>query len=123
MVFHQSGAPAPRCNRPRFAYTEGMNAIKATWKNGQIVPDVPVNWPEDCRLIVEPLPEGERVGIDESEWRDDPENLADWEAWIKTIRPLELTPEEDAAFARFDEEMRRYNVEAVRRQMEGGGLP
>jgi hypothetical protein len=100
-----------------------MNAIKATWKNGQIVPDVPVSWPEDCRLIVEPLPAEERIGIDESEWRDDPESLADWEAWLKTIESLELTPEEQAAFARFDEEMRRFNIEAVRRQMEEGGLP
>ena len=31
-----------------------MEVIRATWKNGRIVPDVPVDWPEGCRLTVEP---------------------------------------------------------------------
>jgi hypothetical protein len=29
-----------------------MNAIKATFKNGTIVPDGPVPWPEGSRLVV-----------------------------------------------------------------------
>ncbi len=66
-----------------------MNAIKGTWKHGQIVPDEPVDWPEGCEGFVEPLPDGPfKIGINESEWRDDPASLADWEAWIKTIEPL-----------------------------------
>jgi hypothetical protein len=28
---------------------------------------------------------GERIGIDESEWRDDPAGLAEWETWLRTI--------------------------------------
>ena len=96
-----------------------MNAIKATWKGGQIVPREPVNWPEGCELVVEPLPAGaSKIGLDEAQWRDDPASRADWDAWIQTIDPLELTPEEAARFARFDEEMRQYNLDAVRRQME-----
>jgi hypothetical protein len=31
-----------------------VEVIRATWKNGRIVPDVPVDWPEGCRLTVEP---------------------------------------------------------------------
>jgi hypothetical protein len=31
-----------------------MEAIHATWKNGQIVPDGPVDWPDGCRPMVEP---------------------------------------------------------------------
>ena len=61
-----------------------------------------------------------KIGLDESEWRDDPAALAEWEAWIKTVEPLEYTPAEAAAFAAFDEQMRRYNLEAVRRQMAEG---
>ena len=96
-----------------------MNAIKATWRHGQIVPREPVNWPEGCDLVVEPLPAvAAKIGLDESEWRDDSAGQADWDAWIQTIEPLEFTSEEEARFARFDEEMRRYNIEAVRRQME-----
>ena len=29
-----------------------MNAIKATWKNGQIIPEEPVTWREGSRLVV-----------------------------------------------------------------------
>ncbi|MFN0055591.1 MAG: hypothetical protein ACKV0T_25875 [Planctomycetales bacterium] len=96
-----------------------VNAIRATWKNGQIVPDGPVDWPDGCEVLVEPVPGPlEKIGIDEADWRDDPNSLADWESWIATLEPLEYTDDEHAAFARFDEQMRRYNIEAVRRQME-----
>jgi hypothetical protein len=101
-----------------------MNAIKSTVKNGKIVVDAPDDWPEGCRVIVEPVPAGgERIGLDESEWRNDPAALADWEAWIQTIEPLELTAEEQAAHARFEEEFRRFNIEAVRKRMAAGDGP
>ncbi len=101
-----------------------MNAIKTTVHNGRIELDVPGDWPEGCSVLIEPVPaSGQKIGLDESEWCDDPASLADWEAWLKTIEPLEFTPEEEATFARFSEEMRRYNLEAVRRQMEQGPLP
>ncbi len=89
-----------------------MNAIKGTVKNGKIVLDAPADWPEGCGVLVEPvLAVGEKIGLAESEWRDDPAALADWEAWIKTIEPIEFTPEELAATARFEEEFRRFNIE------------
>jgi hypothetical protein len=92
-----------------------MNAIKATWKNGQILPAGPVDWPEGSELLVEPVATGvEKLGLDESEWRDDPQTLADWKAWLQTIEPAVLTDEERAAFAQYEKEFRRYNLEAVR---------
>jgi hypothetical protein len=101
-----------------------MTVIKGVVTNGRIDLTAPADWPEGCEVVVEPVPRAtDKIGLDESEWRDDPAGLADWEAWIKTIEPLEYMPEEQAAFARFDEEMRRYNIEAVRRQMEEGPLP
>ncbi len=98
-----------------------MTPITGTIQDGHVVPDTPVDWPNGTRVEITPR-EGEaaRFGIEESEWRDGPESLADWEAWLPTIEPLELTPEEEVATARFREEMRRFNVEAVRRQMEEG---
>jgi hypothetical protein len=94
-----------------------MNAIRATWTNGQIVPAEPVDWPEGSELLVEPVPSGTKIGLDESEWQDSPEALADWEAWIKNIKPLEFTDEERESMARYREEFRRFNLEAVRKQM------
>ena len=58
----------------------------------------------------------EKIGIDEAECRDDPEALADWDAWLTTLEPLERTPEEQTANGRFDEEFRRFNLEAMRKQ-------
>ena len=66
-----------------------MHAIKATWTNGQIVPAEPIDWPEGMELLVEPVSKPEKIGLDESEWHDNPQALADWEAWINTIEPLE----------------------------------
>jgi hypothetical protein len=94
-----------------------MHAIKATWINGKIVPAEPVDWPEGIELLVEPVADPGKIGLDESEWRDDPEALADWDAWIKTIEPLELTDEERESLERYRQEHRRYNIEAVRKQM------
>ncbi len=101
-----------------------MNAIRGTVHHGRIDLQAPEDWPEGCAVLIEPLTtSSEKIGLDESEWSDDPASLADWDAWLKTIEPLELTPEEEANMARFDEAMRRYNIDAVRRQMEQEPLP
>jgi hypothetical protein len=94
-----------------------MNAIKATWTNGKIVPAEPVDWPEGSQLLVEPVGPSEKIGLDEADWRDSPEALSDWEAWIKAIEPLEYTEQERAELERYREDFRRYNLEAVRKQM------
>ena len=94
-----------------------MNAIKATWTNGRILPAEPVDWPEGSELLVEPVISAEKIGLDENDWCDDAAALADWEAWIDTIEPLELTDQERESMERFREEFRRYNFEAVRKQM------
>src|SRR5271157_367200 len=98
-----------------------MNAIKATVMQGRLELKVPLDWPDGTEVLIEPtMASLEKIGIDESEWRDDPESLADWEAWIKTIEPFEFTPDEAKRIADFAEQMRQYNVEAVRRQMQEG---
>ena len=96
-----------------------MIAVEATVTNRQILVEAPADWPDGTRVELTPIPpRAERIGLDESEWRDDAAALTDWEAWLQTIEPLEFTPEEAAVNARFDEAMRRFNLDAVRRQME-----
>jgi hypothetical protein len=81
----------------------------------------PLHWPDGTEVRIESaIVPPEEIGINESEWTDDTASLADWEAWIKTIEPLEFTPEEFARMAEFDLLMRAHNVEAVRRQMQQG---
>src|SRR5215471_5142462 len=98
-----------------------MDAIKATVRQGRLEPEAPPDWPDGTEVLIEPTTApSEDLGIDESEWRDDPDSPADWEAWIPTIEPLEFTPDAARKMAEFDEQMRQYNLEAVRRQMEQG---
>jgi hypothetical protein len=94
-----------------------MNSIKAIWTNGKIVPSEPVDWPEGSELLVEPVPAVEKIGLDESQWRNDPRSIADWIAWVDTIQPLILTDDERAELKRYRAEQRRFNIEAVRKQM------
>jgi hypothetical protein len=102
----------------------GMNAIKATVCNRRIEVEVPDELPDGAQVLVELTPiASEKIGINESEWRDDPEALADWDAWMRTIEPIELTPEEVAKNSDFEQAFRKYNIEAVRKQMEQGTEP
>jgi hypothetical protein len=96
-----------------------MHAIKATWVNGQILLSEPADWPEGSELLVEPIvPNQASMGLTEDEWRDDEKAIAAWEAGVRSIEPPVYSEEERAALARFREEYRRYNLDAVRRQME-----
>ncbi len=98
-----------------------MKTIKTTVRNRRIELTAPEDFPDGTEVLVDvtPLSPG-KIGLDESEWRDDPAALADWEAWMKTIEPIELDAEEQAAGTRFEEEFRRFNVAAVRKQMADG---
>lgn len=71
-----------------------MNAIKGTWKNGQIIPDQQVDWPDGCRVLIEPVPREVTLGIREEDWPNTPEAIADWIKWYDSLEPLEMTPEE-----------------------------
>jgi len=58
-----------------------------------------------------------KPGLDQSEWRDDPQSIADWIAWADTIEPMLMSDEERAEMERYRAEQRRFNIEAVRKQM------
>ena len=91
-----------------------MDAIRAIVKSGRLELDAPSDWPEGTEVLIEPMnSQCEKIGIDESEWSDDPTSLADWEAWIQTIEPPEFTPEESQRMAEFDNQMRQFNIDAV----------
>jgi hypothetical protein len=96
-----------------------LDAIRATVKSGRLELDAPPDWPDGTQVLIEPATASLVIGIDESQWRDDPDSLADWDAWIKTIEPLEFASQERARIDEFDQQMRLYNVDAVGRQMLG----
>lgn len=95
-----------------------MSTIETTIKNRRIDIAAPDDLSDGTKVVVDVTPLSDKIGIDESEWRDDPEALADWDAWLKTIEPIEWrTPD------KFDDDFRRFNLDAVRKQMEQGCEP
>jgi hypothetical protein len=112
-----------RCDNDSAKKEQVMNAIKSVVRNRRIELEAPDELPEGTEVLVELIPlASQQIGIDESEWRDSPTSLTDWEEWIRTIEPLEFTPQEAERMADYEEQMRRYNIEAIRRQMaEGSG--
>lgn len=96
-----------------------MNAIKAVWTNGQIVPAESVDWPEGSELIVEPIDaNGGGIGQTEDQWRDDLESIAAWIAEVERIEPPTWADGEREEYERYRVEHRRANIDAVRKQME-----
>jgi hypothetical protein len=87
-----------------------MNGINATYRNGQIVLDEPVDWPEGKRLRVEPVTEEETVGIREEDWPTDPEGIARHLALMDRIEPLEMTPEEEAEWQAARKAQKEYEI-------------
>lgn len=75
-----------------------MKTIMGTVRNGQIVADQPVEWPEGSRVVIEPAADEETLGIREEDWPTDPEGIARHLALMDQIEPLEMTPEEEAAW-------------------------
>jgi hypothetical protein len=75
-----------------------MKAIMGTVRNGQIIADQPVEWPEGTRVIMEPAAEEESLGIREEDWPTDPEGIARLVALMDQVEPVEMTPEELAAW-------------------------
>jgi hypothetical protein len=95
-----------------------MTIIEATYKNGQIVPDGQPDWPEGCRLRIEPVPNEEVIFLTEDEQGDDPESVQRWLAEFDGIPPLQMSAEEEARMEAWRQKMKAFNIEAVRRQME-----
>ena len=89
-------------------------------QNGVVVFDTPNAFPDGTAVKVEAVENEQIVGLTEEEWRDDPESIAAWIAGVRKIERPEYTAEERADMARYRQEYRRHNLEAVRRQMEAG---
>jgi hypothetical protein len=75
-----------------------MKSIHAIWKNGQILPMQPVDWPEGTALAVEPIegawpPAKSEQGL----LGDDPESIARWIEWLDSFEGLSFTPAEETA--------------------------
>jgi hypothetical protein len=97
-----------------------MDAIRATWKDGQVVLDGPVDWPEGHRLVVEPdLSQDALIGVSEEDWQNTPEAIAEWLKWYDSLEPLIFTPEEVADLAAWREKAKAYTIANMHKDIEG----
>ena len=81
-------------------------------------PDVD-QWPEGCRLLVEPLPVEQTFELREEDWEDTPEAIADWLRWYDSLEPLEFTPEEAADMAAWRQKVKEYTIANMERDVRG----
>ena len=95
-----------------------MSTVKATWKNGQVQLDQPVDWPEGRRLVVA-ADSGEDIDfMTEEEQSDDPEAIERWIAELRALPAPTMTPEEEADLMAWRKKVKEFNLEAMRRQMQ-----
>ncbi len=97
-----------------------MSAIRATWKNGQILLDRPVNWPDGRRLVVMEECAAPIEFITEEEQSDDPAAIERWIEEVNALPALTMTPEQEAEMNAWRKKAKDFNLQAVRRQMEEG---
>lgn len=72
-----------------------MQSVTATYRDGQIILDSPVDWPDGSRISVVCI--GEHLGLDESQWPTTEDGLRDLLAQMEAMEPIEFTSEDDAA--------------------------
>jgi hypothetical protein len=75
-----------------------MTAVRATWQNGQIIPDRSVDWPEGCELIVAPVANEASQSLHKEDLPCSSEEIAEQLRLMDQIQPFIMTPEEDAAW-------------------------
>jgi hypothetical protein len=92
-----------------------MNAIGATWKNGQIIPDGGVDWPDGCRLIVKP--ETAAVPIDD-DGPATPEEIAQTLAAMASVEPFSTTEEERAEIEAWRKSVKEHTVATMNQEIE-----
>jgi hypothetical protein len=103
-----------------------MSTIKAVVRNGHIETEEPLDLPEGTELLI-PIPDrsaaDEMAAIDfmtEDEQSDDPEEVEEWVDDLRSIPPVPENPEKETESRAWDETMRQFNIEAVRKQFEEG---
>jgi hypothetical protein len=100
-----------------------MGVIHGVWQDGRIIPEGPVDWPEGCRLRIEPETEPVPPGTLEDQAEDgsdSPEAIADWLAWYDSLEPLVFTPAEEADLRDWRRRIKEYTIAHMNDGIEGG---
>src|SRR5437763_1516735 len=97
-----------------------MSAVKALWKNGQVILQSPADWPEGSRLVVAEDAATDVNFMTEEQQSDDPQAVQQWIDELRTLPAVPLTAEQEADLVAWRQRVKDFNLAAVRRQMEQG---
>ena len=87
-----------------------MSAVRGKYVNGAVVLETLADWPDGTEVIVEPLPNGESIGLRDEDWPTTSEGIAELLARMDRVEPLELTPEEEADIAAWRQKVKEYTI-------------
>jgi hypothetical protein len=85
-----------------------MSAINGTVRNGQIVLDEPVDWPDGTEVLVKPLLEEPAAFNRDDDTPPTPEEIARQLALMDQIEPLIMTAEEEAEWQEARRRQKEY---------------
>lgn len=89
--------------------------IAGTYHKGRVELDDEVDWPDGTRVSVsDSEPESRFLKVED--WPDTPENRAELARRMAAMQPV-MSPEEQAEFENVLAESKRFNIEAMRKQM------
>jgi hypothetical protein len=87
-----------------------MTTIKAIIRNGRIEVEKPIDLPDGTELNIA-IPDAPKApGMREEDWSDTPEAIAAWIRWYDSLEPLELTPEERAAWQAARQQQKEFEL-------------
>ena len=93
-----------------------MNAILSVVKNGRVEIDAPPDWPEGSPVRVELGLHGKAT---DDEGPETPEEIEEWIRRFREIEPIEMTPEEEAAWAADRKMQAEFDNAECDRRIEG----
>ncbi len=74
-----------------------MVSFRTTIHNRRIEVPAMEELPDGTEVMVQLVPVNEPIGLNESDWDDTPEGIADWINWLDSLEPLSFTEQECAA--------------------------
>ena len=93
-----------------------MIAVHAQWKDGKIIVDEPIDWPDGCDLEVRPVTFNSSESADVQS--NDPEAVARWIAEFQAIPPLEMTAEDEAEWQAAKQAQREFELKTFNQRAD-----
>ena len=85
-----------------------MISVHAKWKEGRVVVDEAVDWPEGCELEVRPV--SVNGSVDDGVESNDPAAIARWIAEFQAVPLLEMKAEEEAKWHAARQAQREFEI-------------